>query len=57
MSGKMPPASSHTGFARRRTGGYGKFYDQTADLADQAGNESQEKKGPKKIDTGPGGIS
>ena len=40
----MPPASSHTRFTERRTGGYGRVYDQTGDLADEAGNESQETK-------------
>ena len=39
----MTPASSDTGFAQGRTGGYGRVYGQTADLADEADNESQKK--------------
>ena len=44
MSGKMPPAPSHTRPAKRRSRGYGRVYDPAADLAGQTGNESQEKK-------------
>ena len=44
VSGEMPPKPSHTGPAEGRTGGDGRVYDQTNDLAGQTGNESQEKK-------------
>jgi hypothetical protein len=43
VSGKMPSASSDTGFAQRRAGGYGRLYDETDDLADEAHHENQEK--------------
>ena len=40
----MPPTSPHTGFAQGRRGGYGRIYDQTASLANEADNENQEEK-------------
>ena len=48
MSGKMPTATSDTGFAEGRAGGHGRLYDQTDDLAGQKGNEGQKKTGEAK---------